>query len=94
VYASTFEGIRFVKGRPPGATIIGPVSVKIGGMIRSAQLRSLDDVKRPMAARVRAAGGNAVVDFQYGQRSVGFWASLFQRDDMNWYGKGTIARLP
>lgn len=93
MFTSTFEGIRFVEGRPPGAVILGPVDVRIGGVLRSAQLRSLDDVKRLMAERVRSAGGNAVVDFQYGQRSVGFWASLFQRDDVNWYGKGMIASL-
>jgi hypothetical protein len=94
VYTSVFDSIRFVEGHPSGATIIGPVSIQIGGLIRSSQLRSLDDVKRLMAERAHAAGGNAVVDFRYGQRSVGFFASLFQRDDVNWYGTGQVARLP
>ena len=57
------------------------------------QLKDLDDVKRLMAKRVREQGGNAVVDFRYGQRSVGFWRSLIDRDDVSWYGEGNIALL-
>ncbi len=60
-------------------------------MIGSAQLKDLDDVERIMAEKARNAGGNAIVDFKYGQRSVGFVRSLFQRDDVNWYGEGKIA---
>jgi hypothetical protein len=46
-----------------------------------------------MVAKVRRVSGNAVIDFRYGQRSVGFFASLFNRDDVVWYGNGTIARV-
>jgi hypothetical protein len=67
--------------------------VRVGGVITSGQLRSLDGVKRFMVAKVRADSGNAVIDFRYGQRSVGFLASLFNRDDVVWYGEGTIARV-
>lgn len=69
------------------------VRVEIGGVLTSAQLKNLDDVKRLMAERTRLAGGDAVVDFKYGQRSVGFWRSLVDRDDVTWYGEGQIARL-
>ena len=93
MYRSVFEGIQFVEGWPANARIIGPIDVQIGGVIKSAQLKSLDDVKRLMIQQVRAAGGNAVVDFRYGQKSVGFLASLLQRDDVNWYGSGQIATL-
>ena len=93
VYATTFDGIRFVEGRPSGVRALGPIKVEIGGVLRSAQLKTLDDVKRVMAQRARAAGGNAIIDFKYGQRSVGFLASIFQRDDVNWYGTGQIAIL-
>jgi hypothetical protein len=86
-----FQGIKFIEGRPPAATIIKPIRVEIGGVFISAQLKNLDDVKRLMAEQVRAAGGNAIVDFKYGQRSVGFWRSLLDRDDVNWYGEGQIA---
>jgi hypothetical protein len=72
VYETVFEGIRFIEGRPEGARVIAPVRVELGGVIRSAQLKNLDDVKRAMAGRARARGGNEVIDFKYGQRSVGF----------------------
>jgi hypothetical protein len=93
LYSTLFEGIRFIEGRPPSASIIKPIRVEIGGMLTSAQLKNLDDVKRLMADRAKEAGGNAVVDFKYGQRSVGFWRSLIDRDDVNWYGEGRIALL-
>ena len=93
MYTTTFEGITFVEGRPPGARVVGPVRVEIGGILTSSQLKSLDDVKRLMAERARSAGGNAVVDFKYGQKSVGFWRSLIDRDDVQWYGEGQVAVL-
>jgi hypothetical protein len=91
MYTAVFEGITFVEGRPPSARIIKPIRVEIGGVLTSAQLKNLDDVKRLMADQTRAAGGNAVVDFNYGQKSVGFWRSLVDRDDVCWYGEGKVA---
>ena len=91
VYTTVFEGVTFVEGRPSSATIIKPIQVEIGGVLTSAQLKNLDDVKRLLAEQARAAGGNAVVDFKYGQRSVGFWRSLIDRDDVHWYGEGKVA---
>jgi hypothetical protein len=88
-----FEGIKFVEGCPPSARIIKPIRVEIGGVLTSAQLKNLDDVKRLMVDQARAAGGNAVIDFKYGQRSVGFLRSLIDRDDVHWYGDGKIAVL-
>jgi hypothetical protein len=67
VYTTIFEGITFVEGCPPGATIIRPIRVEVGGVLTSAQLKNRDDVKRLMVQEVRAARGNAVVDFQSGQ---------------------------
>ena len=93
MYEFYFDDVRFVEGLPPNAEILRPIRIEIGGVFRSAQLRNLDDVKRLMAREVIAAGGNAVVNFKYGQRSVGFLASLFQRDDVNWYGSGAIASI-
>lgn len=94
MYTTLHDGIRFVEGRPDDARILGPVEVSIGGALTSAQLKSLDDVKQLLVERAKAAGGNAVVCFRYGQRSVGFWESLFHRDDVGWYGSGLIAVLP
>jgi hypothetical protein len=94
IYTTIFEGIRFIEECPSGARIIKPIRVEIGGVLTSAQLKNLDDVKQLMVGQVRAAGGNAVVDFKYGQRSVGFWRSLIDRDDVHWYGEGKVAVVP
>lgn len=91
LHTNIFDGIKFIEGRPPAARIIKPIQVEISGILTSAQLKNLDDVKRLMANQTRAAGGNAVVDFKYGQRSVGFWRSLIDRDDVYWYGEGKVA---
>jgi hypothetical protein len=94
LYTSIFQSVWFVEGRPPEAQIIRPIRVELGGFFRSAQLKTLDDVKLQMVKGVLEAGGNAVVNFKYGQKSVGILASLFQRDDINWYGYGDIALIP
>jgi hypothetical protein len=88
---TVFEGVGFVEDVPSGVRRFGPISVDVGGAFEHAQLRSLDDVKRAMVRRVRALGGNAVVGFSYGQRSVGFWRSLVHLDDVWWYGRGEAA---
>lgn len=92
-YQTVFDGVRFVEGRPANATVIKAVRAEIGGILASAQLKNLDDVKRIMAQRAKEVGGNAIIGFKYGQKSVGFFASILQRDDVNWYGEGEIAVL-
>ena len=93
MHTTVFDGIKFVEGCPPSAKVIKPITVKIGGVLTSAQLKNLDDVKRLMVNQTRAAGGNAVIEFKYGQKSVGFWRSLIDRDDVHWYGEGKVALL-
>lgn len=91
---TTFAGIYFVEGTPKHCQRLGQVSVEVGGAFEHAQLRSLDDVKRALADKVKAHGGNAVIAFDYGQKSVGAFRSLFHLDDVAWYGKGEIAIVP
>jgi uncharacterized protein YbjQ (UPF0145 family) len=85
------DGVAFYEGRPASATCVQKIEAKIGGVLTSAQLSTLDDVKRVLASQAKQVGANAVVDFQYGQKSVGILASIFSRDDVNWYGAGTAA---
>lgn len=88
---SVYNGVSFYEGRPLSAKCIQEIGVKIGGVVRSAQLSTLDDVKRVLATQATHLGANAVVDFQYGQKSVGILESLFSRDDVNWHGSGMAA---
>lgn len=88
------DGIIFVEGHPANCRLLRPVTVEIGGMLLvQSQLKTLKDVKDELARQAKRTGGNAIVDFEYGQRSVGFFRSLFQLDDINWYGRGHIAVL-
>lgn len=91
MHISEYDGIYFVEGIPPEARIIGNISTVLDGAFRNAQLKNLDDVKKAMAEQVRSYGGNAVVDFKYGQHSTGFWQSLFSLDNVCWKGEGKIA---
>lgn len=93
MYFSEYDGVFFVEGMPAGATIIDDISTVLDGFFSNAQLKTLDDVKREMARQVKLSGGNAVVDFKYGQRSGGFWRCLFSLDNVCWKGEGKIARI-
>ncbi len=88
------DGIAFYEGMPDKCEPLKPVKIEIGGMlVTQSQLKTLKDVKRELAARASRAGGNAIVNFEYGQKSVGFFRSIFQIDDVNWFGSGLIARV-
>ena len=93
MYRAEFEGITFVEGRPAECHIIRQINTQIDGFLTSAQMKSLDDIKRLMVAECRKEGGNAIVDFKYTQKSRNFLASLFSRDDMLWEASGAIAIL-
>ena len=95
MYVTKQDGIAFYEGTPDHYEPIRSVRIEIGGMLLTqSQLKTLKDVKRELAARASKAGGNAIVDFEYGQKSVGWFRSILQLDDVNWYGSGTIARVP
>lgn len=88
-----FEGVFFVESNYPNVEIIEPIEVKIGGILSNSQLRSLNDVKARMVERARQLNGNIITNFIYGQKSPSFLGSFFNMDDVNWFGKGIIARL-
>ena len=94
MYQTTHKGIVFIEGRPEHCVELGEVAIAIDGFFTQAQLKTLNDVKDLMAEKVLAAGGNAVVNFSYGQKSVGFWKAFASRDGTVWYGDGIIARIP
>lgn len=95
MHTTSYEGITFYEGRPNDYQPIEPLKIEIGGiLLTQSQLKTLKDVKHEMAMRATKVGGNAIVDFKYGQKSVGFLRSILQMDDVNWYGEGMIARVP
>ena len=92
MYYSILDGILFIEGPHPQARLIQEISVKIHGLASQAQLKTLDHVKKKMLPRIKALGGNCIVDFKYGQKST-LWTTLVGVDDVSWYGSGTVARL-
>lgn len=93
MYANEYKGVWFVEGDVDSAHLIEPIKVTINGLLVQNQLKTLDDVKDKMVARVRAKNGNAVVAFKYGQRST-FWRSIVGMDDVHWFATGVIAIIP
>lgn len=92
MYFSKFDDVLFVEGDPPRAQAIRPISTQHDGMFSQSQLKSLDTLKRVMAAEAKRAGGNAVIRFTYGQKNT-FWRSLLSIDDVWWHASGVIAKV-
>ena len=94
-YTSIYKGIIFIEGAEPSAKILGQVEYKKLFSFNS-QIQTLDCVKDQLVEKTIALGGNAIVNFKYGQKSSGwFKSSLFSLDDnIKWYGNGLAAILP
>ncbi len=94
-YTSIYKGIFFIEGIEQTAKILGQVEYKKAFSFNS-QIQTLDCVKDQLVEKTIALGGNAVVNFKYGQKSSGwFKSSLFSLDDnIKWYGDGLAAILP
>ena len=92
MYWAEHQGVYFVEAMPAGAQILKSIDTKLDGFFTQSQLKSLDAIKDKMVIAVQEAGGNAVIDFKYGQRST-FWKSLFGMDNVLWHASGTIARI-
>ena len=94
-YTSIYKGIIFVEGEEASARVLGKVEYKKSFSF-NAQSRTLDNVKDQLVDKAIAMGANAVVNFQYGQKTSGwFKSSLFQLDDnVKWYGSGMAAIIP
>ncbi|MBR6514090.1 MAG: hypothetical protein IKT46_04565 [Clostridia bacterium] len=93
-YTTIHNGVIFIEGEEPGATVIGPIEYKKEGFYNQ-QLKDLDMVKDQLARRTQEMGGNAVKDFKYGQKSTSWFRSMLLSydDNINWYGNGIVVRL-
>lgn len=83
-------GVFFTEDTPSAARPIARVTVEI-----SRQNSNLTEVKAELARKVKAAGGNALISFRYGQKAHPWWQMLALKwDSESWYGEGTAAVLP
>ena len=87
-FTTIFEDIVFVEGDFPGA--VRKEEIK-NDMTRGfgSQLKTLADVKHNLAQKAKNKGANAILDFQYGQKSR--WFSI---DHIGYWGKGVLAIIP
>ena len=94
-YTSIYKGVIFIEGYEPTARVLGNIEYN-KKFSYNAQLRNLDSVKDQLADKTLAMGGNAVINFTYGQKSSGWFKSILLAldDNIKWYGSGTAAILP
>ncbi len=93
-----FNGVFFteldrelLKAKGVNFDTIGTVNAEISGMFfTQSQLMNLDHIKAKLCKEVVEKGGNALIEFKYGQKSVGALGSILNLDDINWYGTGLI----
>jgi hypothetical protein len=90
MYYDLHNGVYFVEGIPRSSQVIMPISTEINEFFCQTHLKNLDHIKDKMAKEARLRGGNAIIQFTYGQRST-FWKSLFRLDNIQWYASGKIA---
>lgn len=94
-YVTVHKGVAFIEGHDPNAKIIGPVEYRKAGFYNQ-QLKGLDIVKDQLADKAIAMGGNAIMNFQYGQKSTSWFRSMLLSydDNINWYGTGVVVVIP
>jgi hypothetical protein len=85
------NGVLFFEGTPDYAKKSKQLNISLDSTFNGSQNASLEDVKKILAEQCLEAGCNAVVDFQYGQKSSGFFQSLLSKDNVYWYGSGYAA---
>jgi hypothetical protein len=82
VRGSEYEGVFFTEATSiDGANDLGTVNIKLRG-----QNKDLRHVKTELARKVRAKGGNGLIQFEYGQRNT-----FFGYDQ--WVGSGRAVLL-
>ena len=93
-YKSVFNGIIFIEGNEECIKKLGPVQYK-REKFYNTQLSNIDNVKNQLAEKAKQMGGNAIIDFKYGQKNVSWFKSMLLALDDNvvWFGTGTVVLL-
>ncbi len=87
-YTVVHNGVVFVEGECPQAVVIAPVKADLSFRF-GAQLKNLNHVKDELVQKAKAAGGNCIKNFEYGQKSR--WLAV---DDVAFWGKGVCCLIP
>lgn len=88
-FGTKTDGVFFTEAKEiAGQRVVGEVSWKASG-----QNQDLRYVKAQLAKRVRDMGGNALVQFTYGQKGRNWLMSGGLVDSENWYGAGIAVSI-
>lgn len=92
-YKSVTDGIIFIEGHINNASVIKSVEYKKN--IYNQQLKNLNDIKKQLADKAKSVNANAIMDFEYGQKSASAFRSFLLAfdDNVNWYAKGIAIQL-
>ena len=95
-YKTVLDNVIFIEGSEEYISNFGQIVYKKGMGLYNNQLKNLDDVKAQLAQKTKELGGNAVVNFKYGQKNTSWIKSLLLRfdDNVNWFGEGMAVLLP
>src|SRR4051794_23023177 len=92
LHGAWLDGVFFTEETGDSACLVTakPLVVEI-----SRQNSDLRQVKIRLAKEVKRQGGNALVGFQYGQRSHPVWKQFFtfSWDTESWHGRGLVAKI-
>ena len=82
--------IFFTEQRVPDVTIVQHIHSEI-----SRQNSNLDEIKDELARQAKSVGGNAVINFKYGQKKHEWWELVFafKWDTESWHGEGDVTSL-
>lgn len=87
------NGVLFFEGTPNYIKKSKQLNVSLDGIFKGSQNTSLTEIKKILAEQCLEAECNAVINFQYGQKSSGLFLTLLSRDDVAWYGSGYAASV-
>lgn len=94
-YTFIYKGMIFIEGAEPSAKILGRIEYE-KFLTFNSQLKTIECVKDQLIEKTIAMGGNAIIEFKYGQKSSSWIkSSLFSLDDnVEWYGTGLAVVIP
>jgi hypothetical protein len=90
VQGTVLDGVFFTESAIAGAMPLRHAHVEI-----SRQNSNLTEVKARLAAQVSASGGDALMNFRYGQKKHPAWQLVLtlKWDTESWHGEGDVVRL-
>ena len=90
-YKSLYKDIIFIEGEFEDCKKLGPVEYKKDKFYNN-QLQNLDNVKEQLVRKAQELGGNAIINFKYGQKNTTWFRSMLLSfdDNVNWYGSGEV----